>query len=210
MTASTSISQQAADTEERDRRRTAAHPAPLAPRAGRHERPGPVPTRSGATRRAAFALGHDWTATFGADVCAMEVSEQHDRRHAAGARTARPATTAAAGAARANVARRVVSRCTGGRSVRAPAGWPSAITRGGGDAAAPTSSCSGWTAGAWRGVTSSPSLRDQLTSATALPVLVAPSTAPAGRRRRSASGADVPRRGRRTAPAEHVEGYAHV
>jgi nucleotide-binding universal stress UspA family protein len=158
--------------------------------------------------RAGFALGHDWTATFGADICAMEVSEHHDRRHprahdGAAGDHGRAGAGAGAGATR---ARRVeVHGWTLGARTRRLA---SEIT-----AAAESCGADVIVLGMDRRRLARrhliPSLRDQLASATALPVLVAPSTAPVADYTASVSGADVPARAR-SRPTARVEGYARV
>ncbi len=163
----------------------------------------------GDAARAAFALGHDWTVTFGADVCAMEVCEHHDRRHPrAHDGTAGDHGRAGAGAdADATRARRVeVHGWTLGARTRRLA---SEIT-----AAAESCGADVIVLGMDRRRMARrhliPSLRDQLASATALPVLVAPSTTPVAHDIASVPDTDAPARPYSGSAAEHVEGFARV
>jgi nucleotide-binding universal stress UspA family protein len=156
--------------------------------------------------RAAFALGRDWTVTFGADVCAMEVCEHHDRHqprvHHDAAGDHGPA------GANATRARRVEVHgwTLGARTRRLASAITAAAERCGADVIV-----LGMDRRRMARRHLIPSLRDQLTSATALPVLVAPSTAPVADDIAAASGADAPAGApARTGPAEHVEGYARV
>ncbi len=123
---------------------------------------------------AAFAVAREWTVAFGTDVCAMEVAEQRDRRRPrahTGAADDRRLTDATAAPAR----RVEVHVWTlGGRTRHLAAAIAAAAEACGADVIVLGVNRRRL---ARRHLT--PSLRDQLTSATELPVLVAPSTAPA-------------------------------
>ena len=194
MTASMRISQQARTPRSETDDTPAAHPA------GRSHcvlvvSDGSGTDASGAHTRAAFAVAHEWTAAFGADVCAMEVSEQRDRRpQRAGLGGAGEPSSAVAPPV--GTPRVEVHGWTLGARTRRLA---SAIS-----AAAETCGADVIVLGMGRRRMArrhlAPSLRDRLTGATALPVLVAPSTAAA------APAGGMPT----TRAAEHAVRYAHV
>ncbi len=124
--------------------------------------------------RAAYAAARAWTTAFGTEVCAMEVSEQRDRRQPR-AHTRAPGDVRLADATPAPVRRVEVHGWTlGGRTRHLAAEIAAAADACGADVIVLGVNRRRL---ARRHLT--PSLRDQLTSATALPVLVAPSTAPA-------------------------------
>jgi nucleotide-binding universal stress UspA family protein len=124
--------------------------------------------------RAAFAVAREWTVAFGTDVCAMEVSEQRDRRqprgHTGAAGDLRLADATAAPARRVEVH----GWTLGGRTRHLASEIAAAAEACGADVIVLGVNRRRL---ARRHLT--PSLRDQLTSATALPVLVTPSTTPA-------------------------------
>ncbi len=124
---------------------------------------------TGAHARAAFAVAREWTAAFGADVCTIEVSEQRDRRQS-------PAPSGAAG-----VPGPVGATTAGTRRVEVHGRTLGARTRQLASAiSAAAESCGadvivlGMDRRRMARRHLAPSLRDRLTGATALPVLVAP------------------------------------
>jgi methylmalonyl-CoA mutase cobalamin-binding subunit len=199
MTTSTRISQQArTSTSETDGTPAAEHPA------GRSHcvlvvSDGSGADASGALARAAFAVADEWTAAFGADVRALEVSEQRDRRP----RQTRLGVAGEPGpAVGATVAaRRVeVHGWTLGARTRRLASAISAAA----EACRADVIVLGMSRRRMARRHLAPSLRDRLTKMTALPVLVAPSTTAAAAPGAAMAGTAT------TGPAEHAVRYAHV
>jgi hypothetical protein len=195
MTASMRISQQARTPRSETDDTPAAHPA------GRSHcvlvvSDGSNTDASGAHTRAAFAVAHEWTAAFGAEVCALEVSEQRDRRPrraGLGGGAGEPGSAVAPAVGTPRVA--VHGWTLGARTRRLASAIGAAAEACGADVIVLGM---GRRRMARRHL--APSLRDRLTGATALPVLVAPSTAAAA----PADGTPT------TRPAEHAVRYAHV